>query len=327
MSAPLVTIFGGSGFVGRYIAQRMARVGWRVRVAVRRPNEALFVKPYGAVGQVEPVQANIRDDASTVAAIAGADVVVNCVGILHETMHQGFDAVQTEGAARIARLSAAAGVERFVHMSAIGSDAQSDSQYSRTKAEGEAAVLAFFPDAAILRSSIIFGPEDAFFNRFASMARFMPVIPIAGANTMFQPVYVDDVAAAVEHAIVQAVPGTFELGGPETATLRELLEKMLKVVRRRRVIVNMPGPIARIVASLLDFGQFGTMGLIENSVMTRDQVKLLAHDNVVSDGAKGLPDLGVTPTTMDAILESYLYCHRPYGQYTALTESAKNLRS
>ena len=185
MTAPLVTIFGGSGFVGRYVAQRMARAGWRVRVAVRRPNEALFVKPYGTVGQVEPVQANIRDDASTIAAIAGADAVVNCVGILNETMHQGFDAVQADGAERVAKHAAAAGVSTFVQLSAIGADADSDADYARTKAQGEAAVLAAVPSAAILRCSVVFGSEDKFFNRFAEMSRFLPVIPVAGAETKF----------------------------------------------------------------------------------------------------------------------------------------------
>ncbi|MEO1613748.1 MAG: complex I NDUFA9 subunit family protein, partial [Pseudomonadota bacterium] len=192
MTAPIVTIFGGSGFVGRYIARRMAKEGWRVRVAVRRPNEAIFVRPYGDVGQVEPIQANIRDDASTAAAVQGATAVVNCVGILFEDSRQKFDGVQAEGAARIAKAAAAAGVERFVHLSAIGADASSAADYARTKAEGEAAVLEAFPTATILRPSIVFGPEDQFFNRFAAMTKFSPVVPMVGADTRFQPVYVDD---------------------------------------------------------------------------------------------------------------------------------------
>lgn len=325
-NAPLVTIFGGSGFVGRYITQRLARDGWRIRVAVRRPNEALFVKPYGVVGQVEPIQANIRDEASTAAAIQGADVVINCVGLLAEDMHQGFDEVQTEGAGRIARLAAAAGVGKLVHLSAIGADPDSESAYARTKAEGEAAVLAAFPDAVILRSSIVFGTEDKFFNRFAYYSRFMPVIPIVGADTRFQPVYVDDVAAAAQAAVKGEASGVYELGGPDIATFRELVQGVMAIVRRKRLILNVPFWSARIQASLLDFMQFASLGLIDNKILTRDQVKLLAHDNVVSDGAHGLADLGVKPTAMDGVLESYLYAHRPYGQYTSLTESAKSLR-
>ena len=196
----LVTIYGGSGFVGRYIARRMAKEGWRVRVAVRRPNEALFVKPYGSVGQVEPILCNIRDDASVAQAMSGADAVVNCVGILNQVGKNKFDAVQHEGAERIARLAAAAGIETMVHLSAIGADAEADSDYARTKALGEEGVLAHMPNALILRPSVIFGPEDDFFNRFADQARFGPILPIAGADTKFQPVYVDDVANAAEVA-------------------------------------------------------------------------------------------------------------------------------
>ena len=204
----LVTIYGGSGFVGRYIARRLAREGWRVRVAVRRPNEAVFVRPYGVVGQVEPVFCNIRDDVSVAQVMAGADAVVNCVGILNESGANGFDAVQAEGAARIARLSAEQGVARLVHLSALGADADSASDYARTKAEGEAAVQEHRPDAVILRPSIIFGPEDQFFNRFAGMTRMGPVLPLVGADTRFQPVYVDDVAqAAVKGVTGAAAPG------------------------------------------------------------------------------------------------------------------------
>ena len=192
----LVTIYGGSGFVGRYIARRMAKEGWRVRVAVRNPNDALFVKPYGVVGQVEPVACNIRDDASVRAMMHGADAVVNCVGILNRAGKNTFDSVQAAGAARIARIAAEEGVAHLVHISSIGADAGSDSEYQRSKAAGEAAVLAAFPAAVILRPSIIFGNEDGFFNRFAEMARMGPILPVVGADTRFQPVYVDDVAQA-----------------------------------------------------------------------------------------------------------------------------------
>jgi len=190
----LVTIYGGSGFVGRYIARRMAKAGWRVRVAVRRPNEAMFVKPYGVVGQVEPVLCNIRNDASVRQVMQGADAVVNCVGILVKSGKNTFDAVQSEGPERIARIAASEGITRMVQISAIGADMEADSDYARTKAEGEAAVLKHMPNAMILRPSIVFGPEDQFFNRFAGMTRLSPVIPVAGGATKFQPVYVDDVA-------------------------------------------------------------------------------------------------------------------------------------
>lgn len=325
-TTPIVTIFGGSGFVGRYITQRLARAGWRIRVAVRRPNEAHFVRPYGVVGQVEPIQANIRDEASTRAAIQGASVVINCVGILFEDSRQRFETVQDEGAGRIARLAAEAGVEHMVHISAIGADAEAESDYAQTKAAGEAAVLEHFPDAAILRPSIIFGNEDQFFNRFADMARFTPIIPLVGADTVFQPVFVDDVAAAAEVAVTERKSGIYELGGPETASFRELIAEMLRITRRRKLVVNVPMFMARIMAGILDFGQFMTAGILPNKMITKDQVKNLANDNVVSEGAQGFEALGITPQAMDGILETYLYSYRPYGQYTAITESAKDLK-
>ncbi|MFN3281336.1 MAG: complex I NDUFA9 subunit family protein [Tabrizicola sp.] len=323
----LVTIFGGSGFVGRYIARRMAKEGWRVRVAVRRPNEALFVKPYGVPGQVEPFACNIRDDASVRAMIRGADAVVNCVGILNSLGRNTFDAVQAEGAGRVARISAEEGVAHLVHISAIGADAGTASDYARTKAEGEAAVLAAFPNAVILRPSIIFGTEDQFFNRFAGMARLGPILPVVGAATKFQPVYVDDVArAAVAGVLGQAAPGIYELGGPEVETFRGLMQRMLKVIQRRRAVVGIPFIVARIMAFGFDMVQALTLGLIENKVLTRDQVRNLARDNVVAPGAKGLADLGITPTAMEAVLPEYLWRYRPAGQFAAIKNSAKNLR-
>jgi uncharacterized protein YbjT (DUF2867 family) len=326
-SYPMVTIFGGSGFLGRYIAQRMAKAGWRVRVAVRRPEEALFVRPYGVVGQVEPVQANVRDDASTRAAVAGADAVVNCVGILAESGKQGFDAVIAGGAARIARAAAEADAGHFVHVSAIGADPDSPSHYARAKAAAEAAVREAFPAAVILRPSIMFGTEDEFFNRFAAMARLSPVLPLVGADTRFQPAYVDDVAAAAAKAAQGgAAPGIYELGGPEVATFRELMQRMLAVIERRRTLVALPVGAARSLAGFLDFVQRVTGGLIENAMLTRDQVAQLQRDNVVSEGAKGFAELGITPTPMSVILDSYLYSYRPHGQYDSMTASAANLR-
>lgn len=326
-NAPIVAIFGGSGFVGRYIAQRFARAGWRVRVAVRRPNEALFVRTYGVVGQVEPIQANIRDEDSTRRAIASADAVVNCVGILGEIGKQTFDAVQAEGAGRVARIAAEEGVKRLVHVSAIGADPASASHYARSKAAGEAAVTAAFPGAVILRPSIIFGPDDHFFNRFGRMARLTPVLPLVGAGTRFQPVYVDDVAAAAVAAASDAAPGVYELGGPETASFRELMETMIRVIRRRRAIVALPTWMAELQAGLFDFVQRASFGVIANELLTRDQVILLGQDNVVAEGARTFADLGIAPVPMEAVLPSYLYVYRPGGQYSAIQESASQLRA
>lgn len=323
----LVTIYGGSGFVGRYIARRMAKAGWRVRIAVRRPNEALFVKTYGAVGQVEPVLCNIRDDASVRRAMMSADAVVNCVGTFDIRGKNNFDAVQDKGAGRIAALAAAEGVAHLVQISAIGADANAASAYARSKAAGEEAVLAAFPTAVILRPSVIFGTEDGFFNRFAGMAGMGPILPVVGAGTKFQPVFVDDVAkAAVLGATGAAAPGIYELGGPDAATFRDLMKQMLDVIQKRRLILNMPFFVANIMAAGFDFLSFATGGLISNGVLTRDQVKSLRSDNVVTDGAKTFADLGITPTTMDSVLPEYLWRYRPSGQYAAIKDSAKNLR-
>jgi NADH dehydrogenase len=328
MPDSIVTVFGGSGFIGRYVTQRMARAGWRVRVAVRRPHEAGFVRPYGFVGQVEPIQANIRDEESTRRAIANADAVVNCVGILSEVGKQTFSDVVDEGAVRIARLAAAAGVPRLVHISALGADADSESAYARSKGQAEARIREVFPDAVILRPSIVFGEGDGFFNRFASMARMSPVLPILGPDTRFQPVYVDDVAAAAARAVIEGVPaGVYELGGPEVATFRSLMQRMLGVIRRRRWIVAVPWGLARFQAGILDGVQNLTGGLLANGILTRDQVKLLQRDNVVSPDAKTFADLGIRPIAMEAVLESYLYSYRPSGQYDEIKESAERLRT
>ncbi len=323
----LVTIFGGSGFVGRYIARRMAKEGWRVRVAVRNVNEAMFVRPYGVVGQVEPVFCNIRDDASVAAVMDGADAVVNCVGVLDEVGKNTFDAVQAEGAERIARIAASMAVPRMVHISAIGADPDAASEYARTKAAGEAGVLQHMPDAVILRPSIIFGPEDQFFNRFAGMTRLGPVLPVVGADTRFQPVYVDDVAAAAAKAVQgHAEAGVYELGGPDVMTFRALMQLMLQIVRRKRLILNMPFWIARIMAAVFGVVRALSLGIVKGPV-TKDQVLNLAVDNVVADDAKGLDALGISPTAMEAVLPDYLWRFRPSGQYDAIKESAKNLKA
>ncbi|MHA3979591.1 complex I NDUFA9 subunit family protein [Halovulum sp. GXIMD14794] len=325
--SPIVTIFGGSGFVGRYIALRMARAGWRVRVAVRRPNDALFVRTYGVVGQVEPVQANVRDDASVAAALSGADAVVYSVGVLTPAGKQTFDSLHVDGADRVARLAAEAGIDRFVHISAIGADAESDSAYARSKAEGEAAVLAHQPDAVILRPSVVFGPEDEFFNRFAGMARMSFAIPVIGAETRFQPVYVGDIAKAAEKALTDGVhAGVYELGGPEVDTFAGLMDRMLNVIRRRRLVLSVPMPIARLMGRTFGFFHGISGGLLPAPV-TYDQVLQLGRDNVVAEDAMGFADLGIQPTPMAAELEDYLTPYMPYGQYARLTASAKDLRS
>ncbi len=323
----LVTIYGGSGFVGRYIVRRLAQNGWRVRVAVRRPNEAMHVKPYGNVGQVEPVFCNIRDDNSVRSVMHGADAVVNCVGTFDAGGKNNFDAVQHEGAERIARIAAEEGVARMVQISAIGADKDGPSRYAQTKALGEEGVLQHMPNAMILRPSVVFGPEDAFFNRFASMASSLPVVPLVGAETRFQPVYVDDVAAAAVMGVEGKASGIYELGGPDVRTFRELMHEMLEVIQRRRVVMNMPFWIARIMAFVLDMVQAATLGLVKNTMITRDQVKSLAVDNVVAEDAKGFADLGIQPMATEAVLPEYLWAYRPSGQYAAIKKSAKNLRT
>lgn len=327
VTAPIVTVFGGSGFVGRYIVQALARDGWRVRVAVRRPNEATFTMTYGNVGQVQTIQANIRDEASTAAAIRGAQAVVNCVGILYPTGKQTLDTVQVEGAARIARLAAAEGIQKFLHLSAIGADANSDSANARTKGEGEAAVLDAFPNATILRPSIVFGPEDEFFNRFGNMAANIPLLPVIGGSSKFQPVFVDDIALAAAKILRGDAPvGVYELGGPDVETFRELMQRMVRVVRRRRVLVSVPMGIAKLQARLFNLLPKLTFGLIPNSLLTPDQVRQLGEDNVVGGDALTFADLDIQPRDMDGILETYMWRFRPNGQYSEILESAKNLR-
>ncbi|QFS81297.1 dTDP-4-dehydrorhamnose reductase [Roseivivax sp. THAF40] len=322
----LVTIFGGSGFVGRYIARRMAQDGWRVRVACRHPNDAIYVRTYGVVGQVEPVFCNIRDDESVRNVMKDADAAVNCVGVLAETGKNTFDAVQSEGAERIARIANEEQVGRLVQISAIGADADSASEYARTKARGEDAVLSAFPDAIILRPSIVFGQEDEFFNRFAQMTRFGPVLPVVGADTKFQPVWVDDVAqAACMGALGQAEPGIYELGGPDVDTFRELMIQMLDIIKRRRLIVNIPFPVARLMGGFFEVLNTATLGLVPAQI-TRDQVANLRIDNVVQEGVKTFTDLGIEPTSMEAVLPDYLWRFRPSGQYFAIKESADSLK-
>jgi len=322
----LVTIYGGSGFVGRYIARRMARQGWRVRVATRHPNTAMFVKPYGTVGQVEPVFCNIRDDDSVRLVMSGADVAVNCVGTFDARGKNNFDVVQHEGAARVARIAAEEGVARIVHISAVGADPEGTSEDARTKGLGETAVLAAMPDAIILRPSVVFGTEDQFFNRFAGMTRVSPVLPLFGAETLFQPVYVDNVAEAAEMAALgQAAPGVYELGGPDTATFGEWMQVMLDIIRRRRWIIGFPFWMGRLTGRAFGALSFLTAGLAPQMI-TLDQARQLEVDNVVGSGVGTLADLGIQATAARSVLPSYLWRFRPSGQYEALKESARNLR-
>lgn len=323
----LVTIFGGTGFVGRYVARRMAKDGWRVRCACRRPNDSPFVRTYGVVGQVEPVFCNIRDDESVRATIRGSDAVVNCVGVLSEGGKQTFKALQQDGAARIARMAKEAGVERFVQVSAIGADEHAASEYARTKALGERAVLDAFPDAMIVRPSIIFGHEDEFFNRFAGMARMAPILPLVGGGTKLQPVYVDDVAAAIEMGVLgTAKPGIYELGGPDVSTFREWMQEMLGVIKRRAMIVDMPMPIAKLMGYGFDGVKTLSLGLVKPP-LTLDQVRNLGQDNVVGEGVPGFAELGIQPTSTEAVLPDYLWRFRPSGQYAGSNESAEHLHA
>ena len=320
----LVTIFGGSGFLGRYIARRMAKQGWRVKVAVRKPNEALFVKTYGSVGQVEPIFCNIRDDGMVMMALQGADAVVNCIGTFDKTGKNNFVAIQSEGAVRIARLAAAAGIAKMVHISSIGADADSDSVYSSTKASGEIGILKHLPNSIILRPSVIFGSEDQFFNRFATMSKMSPFLPLIGARTKFQPVYVDDVASAAVNAVTGDVEaGIYELGGPEVASFEDLMQRMLDVIKRQRLLLKIPFFAARIMAWGFDLLHRASFGILKNGIVTSDQVKSLRVDNIVSGAHKTFSDLEIVPTALDAVLPEYLWPYRPSGQFFAIKDSAK----
>src|ERR1051325_1683183 len=311
----LVTVFGGSGFLGRHVVRALARAGYRIRPAVRRPDLAGHLQPMGRVGQIHPVQANLRYPASVEAAMQGADVAINLVGILFERGRQRFEAVQAAGAGNVARAAAAAGA-RLIHVSSLGADPDSPALYARTKAAGEAAVLAAAPGATIFRPSIVFGPEDDFFNRFAAMARMMPALPLVGGGaTRFQPVFVGDVAQAIVKAVGgSARDGTiYELGGPQVRTFRELMEYELAVTERRRVLMPLPFGLARLQAFFLQF--------MPTPLLTPDQVELLRADNVVSAAAisegRTLQGLGIEPAAMEAIVPGYLWRFRKTGQFRA----------
>ena len=312
-TAKRATVFGGSGFVGRYLVKRLAAEGWVIRVAVRDPVAAAFLKPAGNVGQIVPMRCNVLEDDSVAAAVAGADVVVNLVGILYEFGRQRFDAVQAEAPARIGRAAAAAGAARYIHVSAIGADPASPAHYARSKAAGEAGARSAFSGATIIRPSIVIGPEDGFFNRFARLAQMTPCVPlIGGGRTRFQPVYVGDLADGMMAAIKdESTAGrTYELGGPRVYSFRELMELMLKVIARKNHLMTVPFGLAEILAMVTQ--------LAPVPPLTRDQVLLLEHgDNVVSPGALGFADLGITPQAIEAILPTYLDIYRPGGRFSA----------
>lgn len=323
----LVTIYGGSGFLGRQIARRMARDGWRVRVAVRRPNEAGVVRTYGKVGQVEPVLCNVRDELSVRAVMAGTDAVINCVGILVRKGRNTFDALHDEAAGRIARLSAELGVPHMVHISAIGADPDSPSRYLASKGRGEAAILEARPDATILRPSVLFGPGDNFYNKFASMARFGPITAIVGGKAVLQPVFVNDVAEVAALAAQGEAPsGIYELGGPEVLTLREIVGQILKVIDRRRAVVNLPWWVGGIVAGGFDLLQTLSGGLLTNRMVTRDQLRALRVPNRVSEGSRGFADLGITPVAAEAVIGDYLWRFRKSGQYTEPNKAIQDMQ-
>ena len=311
---PLVTVFGGSGFIGRHVVRELAKRGYRVRAACRRPDLAGHLQPLGHAGQIQPVQANVRVRWSVDRAIEGADHVVNLVGILAESGRQRFATVQDFGARAVAEAARAAGAG-LTHVSALGANAQSQSAYARTKAAGERAVRETIADATIFRPSIVFGPEDDFFNRFANIARFSPVLPlIGGGTTRFQPVYVCDVAEAVARAVEGSIERgkTYELGGPNVMTFRQCMEEMLEVIDRRRLLVPVPWWLAELQGAVL--------GMLPGKLLTSDQVTLLRSDNVVSAEAeregRTFASLGIEPNSTGAILPSYLWRYRAAGQFS-----------
>jgi uncharacterized protein YbjT (DUF2867 family) len=309
----LVTVFGGSGFLGRHVVRALAKLGYRIRVAVRRPELAGFLQPLGQVGQIHAVQANVRHPASVEAAAREADVVINLVGILFERRRQRFDAVQAFGAEAVAR-AAAAGGAHVIHVSAIGADAEAPSHYARSKAAGERLVLAAVPSAVIMRPSVLFGPEDDFFNKFAAIARFSPALPlVGGGHTRFQPVFAGDVASAIVAAIEgRAKDGeVYELGGPEVRSFKELMQFLLAAIERRRLLVPVPFALAKFQAGFLQF--------LPKPLLTPDQVELLRRDAIVSETAKRegrtLEALGIEPLAMAAVVPSYLWRFRKTGQF------------
>jgi NADH dehydrogenase len=303
----VATVFGGSGFIGRYVVKRLAMAGHVVRVAVRDPEAALFLKPMGAVGQIVPLAASVTSPSAVARAVEGAETVVNLVGILAERHAGDFSRVQAEGAKAVAGACASAGVKRLVQISAIGADPASPSLYAKSKGDGERFVQAAFPAATILRPSIVFGPEDQFFNRFAAIAAFSPVMPVIAGATRLQPVYVGDVADAVMAALLrpETTGRIYELGGPVVYTFRELLAWILHQTQRNRLMMTVPISVAKFQAAILE--------MLPGKLLTRDQLLLLAQDNVVGKGVLSLAELGIRPTPVDLVVPQYLARFRPGG--------------
>lgn len=317
-----ITVFGGSGFVGRYIVRRLVANDWIVKIAVRHPEEARFLVSEAPEGRVTAIDGDILSDTLVRNAVQDATCVINCVGTFDIRGANNFVAIQEKGATRIAQLSAEAGVARMVHLSSIGADEASESVYSQTKARGEAGVRTHMADAVILRPSVIFGSEDQFFNRFAGMAKLAPVLPVVGASTRFQPVHVDDVArAAVQAAEGGVQAGTFELGGPEAKSFGDLMRMMLRQIDRNRPLLDIPLPLARIMAFGMDSVQRITGGLIPAQI-TSDQVRSLQKDNVVTEGALTFRDLGIVPTPLSDVLPDYLWRYSPSGKPPSASAAA-----
>jgi uncharacterized protein YbjT (DUF2867 family) len=304
-----IAVFGASGFIGRYVVRDLARAGAVIAACARRASSAGFLRPMGDVGQIAPFSADLRDERALAAVVAGNDAVVNLVGILYERGKQQFDVAHHRGAGRLATLAKNAGVKRFVHISALSADANSSSAYGRSKAAGEAAVRAAFPSATIFRPSLVFGPEDDFFNRFGAMARVSPVLPlIGGGATKFQPVYVGDVAAAVSAAMSRddSEGKTYALAGPAIFTMRQLFEMILQMTGRKRLLMSVPFGLATLEAFFLEF--------LPKPILTRDQVRMLRHDSIAIPGMPGLAELGITPTALELILPTYLDRFRRGGR-------------
>lgn len=334
----LATIFGGSGFIGRHIVKRLAAEGWRVRVAVRHPDQAAFLQPMGDMGQIVPVRVDITDDATTAAALAGAQAAINLVGILHEKGRATFRAIHVEGPGRIAKLAREAGVQTLLHMSALGADKESPSAYGRSKALGEDAVLGAFPTATIFRPSVVFGPEDGFFNRFAAMAKLSPFLPVftrdgfrlgghdgkgvvnwfGSGGPRFQPVYVGDVAAAFMAALNDPLGSAkgkvFELGGPRAYTMKEIMELILDETEQKRALLPLPFKLGEVQAAILQF--------LPNPPLTPDQMAMMRVDNVAHGTQPGLRDLGIEPTAAEAILPTYLRRYRDAGEARVIGSKA-----
>jgi NADH dehydrogenase len=315
MNNQIVTVFGGSGFVGRNTVRALAKAGYRIRVAVRFPLDANYLPPMGHVGQIQLVKCNATDPDQVAEALRGASAAINLTGILAPRGSQSFNAVHVEAAETIAKAAAAAGIATLVHMSAIGADPDAKSKYASSKGEGEARVRAAFPDAAILRPSIVFGAEDRFFNKFASLARFIPALPlIGGGHTKFQPVFVGDVAAAVARCVEDTSTRgrTYELGGPNVLTFKELMQIVLRETGRKRLLVPVPFVLASIKAFFL---QIPAIFLPVEPILTTDQVTMLRSDNVVGSGALTLTDLDIVPDAVEAVVPSYLWRFRSKGQF------------